>query len=99
MSLESFHFHYYGKNTKIEFQREIDELDGAFHTTYTAIDDNLNQIDNCLIGTTGKRFSVEVIKRKMLELNSGRWTLTLDCCRNDIYRGAQAPEKLILRIP
>ena len=55
--------------------------DDAAHTTYQAKEDIF--IGDCLVGTTGTLFPVEVIKRKVLELTSQRWTLTLDMCRGN----------------
>ena len=71
------------------------EADTA-HTTYQAKDDILS--GDCLVGTKGKLLPVEVIKRKVLELTSERWTLTLDMCRGLSMRGG--PKEIVhMEIP
>ena len=64
----------------------------AFHITYEGKDNVIN--GDCLVGTTGELLPVEVIKRKVLELTSERWTLTLDMCRGLAMRGAAPKEKV-----
>eukprot|EP00092_Neocalanus_flemingeri_P007658 GFUD01008269.1.p1 GENE.GFUD01008269.1~~GFUD01008269.1.p1 ORF type:complete len:818 (+),score=184.90 GFUD01008269.1:27-2480(+) len=101
-ALEMFHFHYSGHgvfNAKHEahmgnYTRYF-EGDAA-HTTYQAKDDIIS--GDCLVGTKGKLFPVEVIKRKVLELTSDRWTLTIDMCRGLSMRGGPR-EKVHIEIP
>ena len=69
----------------------------TFYTSYEANDELIS--GDSLVGITGKLFSVELIKRKILEISSERWTLTLDMCRGIAMRGATIKEKLNIEIP
>ena len=96
--LISFHYFVLGHgvyNANIEAYMDTYERDpAASRTSYQAKD---NIYGDCLVGTTGDFFPVEVIKRKVLELNSERWTLTLDMCRGHFTRGI-TKEKIQIEI-
>ena len=42
-----------------------------------------DQFGDCIIGTSGQLYPVVLLKRDVLELPAGTWTITLDMCRND----------------
>ena len=49
-------------------------------------------------GNSGNYLAVNILKQKMLELPSARWTLTLDMCRNpnNEMRSLKKPEEYII---
>ena len=55
------------------------------HTIHQAREDSPS--GDCLVGTTGTLFPVEAVKRRILELISEKWTMTLDMCRGLAMRG------------
>ena len=53
-------------------------------------------LGDCLVGTRGALLPCELLKRAVLEVESGRWTLTLDMCRS-VSR--QQVERIHMEIP
>ena len=69
------------------------------YTDYQATNDYVG--GDCMVGTRGKLCSVEMVKRRVLDLNSRKWTLTLDMCRGLGMRGGgnTLREKMRLELP
>merc|ERR1719300_592182 len=53
-------------------------------------------VGRCLVGTTGKLYSVHDLKRKLLECGSSKITITLDWCRTQ-HRGLQKRRSVKLK--
>ena len=66
------------------------------HTNYQAQSDAPR--GDCLVSVTGKYCPTEGLKRKVLEVLSDRWTLTLDMCRGLSTRGPMK-ERIHFEIP
>ena len=66
-------------------------------TTFLAEDDF--QTGDCLVGVSGDPFPVERIKRKLLELESEWWTVTIDACREFSTRAGQVSERIFIDLP
>ena len=54
---------------------------------------------DCMIGTKGKPCAVEVVKRMVLNLDSLKWTMTIDMCRGLAMRGGERKEGMTLELP
>ena len=54
---------------------------------------------DCMVGISGTLCPVEVVKRKLLNLTSERWTLTIDMCRGLAMRGEGMKEKSHIILP
>ena len=62
-----------------------------------------DQFGDCIIGSSGQLYPVVVLKRDLLELPAGTWTITLDMCRNgDVNSGMRGttikPPQTIQRV-
>ena len=66
------------------YRRYLDTEAEMFVTKYQTD----NEMGDCMLGVEGARCSVGIVKRKLLDIRSERWTLTLDMCRSGGTRGA-----------
>ena len=55
-------------------------------------------LGDCLVGTRGALLPCELLKRLVLEVESERWTLTLDMCRS-VSRSQARVERIQMEIP
>ena len=60
------------------------ELDPNYYrkTVEETIFMSSDTVGDCMVGIKGKLYSVMELKQELLNLKSGRWTITLDMCRD-----------------
>ena len=95
--IDRLHFHFSGHGVhNARIQLEPDELERMKERGQSDTKTTKTPVGRCLVGTTGKLYSVHDLKRKLLECGSTKITITLDCCRTQ-HRGLQKRRSVKLK--
>ena len=68
------------------------------HSYHKSVDETVylspDSVGDCMVGVSGKLYSVMDLKHQLLKLKSEKWTISLDMCR-DVRGGMQQKVKLM----
>ena len=76
---------------KHNFTRKLTDV--GFETVNPAKADS--KTGDCMIGSSGKLYSVEELKCDLLKLNCPSITVTLDMCRNEMRSRSRSKENMV----